>query len=55
MTLEKSKSKKQAIVAVARRLAELLYTLMRDGSKYEAREFNRENKAEELVQLAMSA
>ena len=55
MILEKSKSKKQAIVAVARRLAELLYTLMRSGSKYEAREFNREKKVEELVQLAMSA
>jgi len=55
MTIEKSKSKKQAIVAVARRIAELLYTLMRDGSRYEAKPFKREKKVEELVQLAMSA
>jgi len=55
MTVEKSKSKKQAIVAVARRIAELLYTLMRDGSKYEAKPFNRDKKVQELVQLAMSA
>jgi len=55
MTIEKSKSKKQAIVAVARRIAELLYTLMRDGSRYESKPFKREKKVEELVQLAMSA
>ena len=55
MTVEKSKSKKQAIVAIARRLAEMLYTLMRDGSRYEAKPFIREKKVEELAQLAMSA
>jgi transposase len=55
MTVEKSKSKKKAIVAIARRMAELLYALMRDGSEYEERRFNRENKVEELARLAMSA
>jgi transposase len=56
MTIEKSKSKKQAIVAVARRIAELLYTLMRDGSRYESRPFGPEKKTgEELAQLAVSA
>ena len=57
MTVEKSKSKKKAIVAIARRIAELLYTLMRDGTKHEARPFIREKKAvEEIVaQLAESA
>jgi len=56
MTTEKSKSKKQAIVAIARRIAELLYTLMRDGTKYESRPFIREKKAiEELAKLALSA
>ena len=55
MTAEKSKSKKKAIVAIARRMAELLYTLMKDGTGYEARPFIRENKTEELVRLAMSA
>ena len=55
MTVEKSKSKKKAIVAIARRMAELLYTLMRDGTGYEARPFIREKKGEELAQLAMSA
>jgi len=56
MTIERSKSKKQAIVAVARRIAELLYTMMRDGGRYESRPFVPEKKtAEELARLAMSA
>jgi transposase len=55
MTVEKSISKKKAIVAIARRMAELLYTLMRDGTKYENRPFIREKKMEEIAQLAMSA
>jgi transposase len=56
LTLEKSKSKKKAIVAVARRLAELLYTLMRDGSKYEYRMFQPDNiDVEELAELALRA
>jgi transposase len=56
MTITKSKSKKKAIVAIARRLAELMYTLMRDGTKYEPRQFVPEGKdVEELVQLALSA
>ena len=55
MTVEKSKSKKKAIVAIARRMAELLYTLMREGTRYEARPFIRETKGEELARLAMSA
>ena len=55
MTVEKSISKKKAIVAIARRMAELLYTLMRYGTRYEVRPFIRENKAKEIVQLAMSA
>jgi len=56
MTEEKSVSKKKAIVAIARRLAELLYTLMRDGTMHEIKHFVRGKKvAEELAQLAMSA
>jgi len=56
MTIEQSKSKKKAIVAVARRLAELMYVLMRDGTKHEPRPFVREKKAaEELAKLALSA
>jgi transposase len=55
MTVEKSKSKKKAIVAIARRIAEMLYALMRDGSSYETRPFIREKAVEELVQSAMSA
>jgi len=56
MTLEKSISKKKAIVAISRRIAELLYTIMRDGTKYESRPFIREKvTAKELAQLAMSA
>jgi len=56
MTVEKSISKKKAIVAIARRIAELLYTMMRDGTRHESRPFIREKKAiEELAQLALSA
>ena len=55
MTVEKSKSKKKAIVAIARRIGELLYILMRDGTGYEPRPFIREKKElEELAQLAIS-
>jgi len=53
MTIERSISKKKAIVAVARRIGELLYTLMRDGSRYESKPYNRDRK--ELEQLAQSA
>ena len=56
MTVEKSKSKKQAVVAVARRIAELLYTLMRDKTLYSSKPFVREKKTiEGLAQLALSA
>ena len=56
MTIEKSIAKKKAIVAIARRIAELLYTLMRDESWYRSRPFILEKKKiEELAQLAMSA
>jgi hypothetical protein len=56
MTKEKSISKKKAIVAVARRLAELMYTMMRDKTWYVSRPFmGQDNAAKELVQLAISA
>jgi transposase len=56
MTKEKSISKKKAIVAIARRLAELLYILMKNESRYEKRPFVRERKAAgELAQIALSA
>jgi transposase len=56
MTKEKSISKKKAIVAIARRIAELLYTLMKNGTRYEAKPFIPGKKAGEgLAQLALSA
>jgi len=58
MTEENGKSKKKAIVAVARRLSQLLYTLMKNGTYYEVRKFRPEKKkeaVEQLAQLAMSA
>jgi transposase len=56
MTIEKSISKKKAIVAIARRIGELLYTMMRDKSWYATRPFIRDKKAiEEMVQEAASA
>jgi hypothetical protein len=39
MTGEKGLGKKKTIVAIARRLGELLYTLMRDGTDYEIWKF----------------
>ena len=55
MTHEKSKSKKTAIVAVARRLAEEMYTLLKHGTKHERKPFEAGKKAKELAGLAKSA
>ena len=56
MTIEKSKSKKKAIVAIARRIAEEMYTLLKYGTRHEARPFTPEKKkAKELAKLALSA
>jgi transposase len=56
MTIEKGISKKKSVVAIARRLAELLYTLMRDGTRYEYKPFMPgKGDAENLARLAMSA
>ena len=56
MTVEKSKNKKKAIVAVARQLAEMMYTMMRDKTWYARRKFKPgEEAAAELAKLAMSA
>ena len=53
MTQEKSKSKKTAIVAVAWRLAEEMYTLLRYGTKHERKPFEPGKKAKELAELAI--
>jgi len=57
MTEEKGISKKKAIVAIARRLSELLYTLMKNGTSYEVRKFKpgKEGEGKRLAQLAISA
>ena len=56
MTVEKSKRKKTAVVAVARRLAEMMYTMMRDKTWYVSRPFTAGRKeAETLGKLALSA
>jgi transposase len=57
MTKEKGISKKKAIVAIARRLSELLYTLMKNGTQYEVRRFRAEKGkgVEKLAELALSA
>jgi len=56
MTKESSISKKKAIVAIARRLAEEMYVLLRDGTWHESRQFTPEKgKAKKLAQLALSA
>jgi transposase len=56
MTVVKGISKKKAVVAIARRLAELMYTLMRDGTRYEYRTFmGGKGEGKALAQLALSA
>ena len=56
MTQEKSTSKKKTIVAIARRLSEMLYVMLRDKTWYAKRPFihSKEN-VERLTQLALSA
>ena len=58
MTKTKGINRKKAIVAIARRLAELLYTILKNGTEYEARHFkpvSEKNTGEDLARLAMSA
>jgi transposase len=58
MTKEKGIGKKKAIVAIARRLGVLMYTLMKEGSEYEVRQFRggeRKAEVEELARKALSA
>jgi transposase len=58
MTVQKGIGKKKAIVAVARRLGVLLYTLMKNGTEYEVRHFKGAVKKpgpEELAREALSA
>jgi len=56
MTKEKGLGRKKSAVAVARRMAELLYKLMRDGGEYEARPFMAGHvAAKELVAMALGA
>ena len=56
MTEEKSISKKKSIVAVARRLAEEMYALLRDGTNHERRPFTPgKTKAKEMAKVALSA
>jgi len=56
MTGEKGISKKKAIVAIARRLSELLYTLMKNGTEYEVRKFKHgKEEAKKLALVAISA
>ncbi|MDR1252978.1 MAG: hypothetical protein LBK62_12580 [Treponema sp.] len=57
MPKEKGQGKKQAIVAIARRLGELLWTLLRQGTDNEARHFSgtKPVPVEELAHQALRA
>jgi transposase len=59
MTVEKGVSRKKAIVAIARRLAELLYTMEKKGERYEVKRFavQKREKGEgtALAGMALSA
>jgi hypothetical protein len=54
MTKEKGVGKKKAIVAIARRLGELLWTVLRQGTDYEVRHFTG-NKAVSVKDMARQA
>jgi transposase len=55
MTKVKGKGKKKAIVAIARRLGELMYTLLKNGTEYEVRHFKIGQDAAALACEAISA
>jgi transposase len=57
MTKEQGKSKKKAIVAIARRLAGLMWALLKKGEDYEVRHFKTPGKqdTEVLARAAISA
>ncbi|MDR0997543.1 MAG: transposase, partial [Treponema sp.] len=56
MTKEKGMGKKKAIVAIARRLGVLLYTLLKNGTRYEVRHFRAGRpEVKALAQEALSA
>jgi transposase len=55
MTVKKGIGKKKAIVAIARRLGVLLYTLMKNGTSYEARHFNGPAQKRDPRELALMA
>ena len=57
MTMTKGISRKKAIIAIARRLAELLYTMLKNETDYEPGKFkvSEKKEGEALAQLALSA
>jgi transposase len=56
MTVVKGLGKKKAIVAIARRLAVIMYTLLKNGTDYEVRHFKKPaEKTAVLAQEALSA
>ncbi|MDR2305257.1 MAG: hypothetical protein LBE10_11820 [Treponema sp.] len=57
MTKEKGLGKKKAIVAIVRRLGELLWILLRQGTDYKVRHFsgNKPVSVEDVVQQALTA
>jgi len=56
LTKGQGRSKKKTIVSIARRLAELMYTVLRSKTKYEPRPWKGSgSKAKEMAEKAMSA
>jgi transposase len=55
MTNEKGLGKKKSIVAIARKLGVLLYTLVKNGTEYEDRKFSGGKKADGIEHLAEEA
>ena len=54
MTIQRAIGKKKSIVSIARRLAELMYVLMRDGTQYEFRPFIRNNEGRDISDIKFS-
>jgi transposase len=55
MTQTKGLGKKKSIVAIARRLAELLWVLLRNGTDYEIRKFTGPSKGTSVKNIVTEA
>jgi hypothetical protein len=55
MSGKQGKRKKKVIIGVERRLAGLLWTLLRKGSEYDARRFTGQTSVQEMVRKEITS